>query len=320
MNGLRLLAFLLLTTATLQLQAQQLSLFTQYREQASLINPAAIENDYLVYANNATVGVAYRAQWVGLANAPTTSIVRGSYIWDRGNVGLVMGGHIISDQTGPTGFTGIYGRFGGIISSDPEYGGLVLALSAGIVQYRVNASEITLRQSNDIVGTNDLTQWFPDVGVGLYYYQFLNGGGFDGDAIYMGVSVPQVAGLDFTFQDEDSGEFFQKRIQHFYGTFGLIKFFDNDSFIEPSLWVKYAPNAPSNVDLNLRYHLPSNIWIGTGVSTAKTFHFEAGFALGDNVGLNNTLKFGYGYDYSFSDFGPTAGSTHEIGLSLSFDD
>ena len=226
MNGLRLLAILLLTTTTLQ--AQQLSLFTQYREQASLLNPAAIENDYMVYANNITIGASHRAQWVGLANAPTTSIIRGSYLYDRGDVGLLFGGHLVSDQTGPTGFTGLYGRFGVVISSDPEYGGFVLALSGGLVQYRVNASEITLRQSNDIVGSNDLTQFFPDVGVGLYYYQYLDRGGFNGDFLYMGLSVPQVIGLDFTFQDE-AGEFFQKRIQHFYGTVGLIKFFDNDS-------------------------------------------------------------------------------------------
>ena len=315
MNGLRLLVFLLLTTTIVQ--AQQLSLFTQYREQASLINPAAVENDYLTYAQNMTFGASYRAQWVGLSNAPTTAIFRGSYLYDRGSAGLMFGGHIISDQTGPTSFTGIYGRGAVVISSDPEYGGFVVGLSAGMVQYRVNASEIVLRESNDIVGTQDQSQWYPDFGAGVYYYQTLNSGGFDNDFIYGGISIPQVAGLDFTFTNEN-GEYFQRRVQHFYGTLGLIKFFDENSFLEPSLWIKYAPNAPTNVDLNVRYQMPSNIWVGTGVSTSQTFHFEVGFALGENVGLDNTLKFGYGYDYTFSSIGPTAGSTHEIGLSLSF--
>lgn len=317
MNGLRLLAFLMLTTTILQ--AQQLSLFTQYREQASLINPAAVENDYLTYARNITFGASYRAQWVGLANAPTTSVVRGSYLYDQGSTGFILGGHLINDQTGPTVFTGIYARGAVIVGRDPEYGGLVVGLSAGAIQYRINASEIVLRDANDIVGVQDQSQWFPDVGVGVYFYQTLNSGSFDNDFVYAGISIPQVAGLNFTFTDEN-GEFFQQRIQHFYGTLGLIKFFDNDSFLEPSLWLKYAPNVDANVDINIRYQMPSNIWIGTGVSSSKSFHMELGFALGENVGLDNTLKFGYGFDYSFSSFGPTAGSTHEVGLSLSFND
>jgi type IX secretion system PorP/SprF family membrane protein len=294
--------------------AQQLSLFTQYRENATLVNPAAIEGDYFAYGQNLTFGVSYRTQWVGLTNGPRTQTLRGSYLnTEYSGVTLLAGGHLINDQTGPTGFTGVYGRIGGVVSGDPEYSGLSIALSAGLVQYRVDASDIRLRDPNDVIGEQDQAQLFPDVGLGLYYYQMVG----DGDFFYTGVSVPQVIGLDLTFQDEN-GEFFTKRVQHFYGLLGFYKFFSDDSFLEPSVWVKYAPNAPINADINLRYQMPSSFWIGTGVSTGGNFHMDAGVIIGQNT-FDNTIRIGYGFDYSFSSFGPTAGSTHEINLTFSFE-
>ncbi len=316
MTRLPLLLCLLLASA--YLQAQQLSLFTQYRENATLINPAAVESDFLAYGQNLTFGASIRNQWVGVTGGPKTQTLRGSFISTQWTgVTLQGGGHIINDVTGPTGFTGLYGRIGGVVTGDAEYGGLSIALSGGVVQYRVDADKVKLREDGDVIGVQDESQIFPDLGFGVYYYQML-GGAMDGDYIYGGISVPQILGLDLSFQDEN-GDFVVQRLRHFYGQFGLYKFFRDDSFIEPSLWIKYVANAPVNVDLNLRYQLPSSLWIGTGVSTAKNFHIDAGFVLGDNVGFDNLIRVGYGFDYSFSAFGPFAGSTHELNVTFSFE-
>lgn len=316
MTGFRLLPFLLLTAYFTQ--AQQLTLFTQYRENTTLINPASLEGDYLAFGQNLTVGASYRAQWTGLSGAPRTASIRATYLnVDWSGVTLMAGGHILNDQTGPTGFTGVFGRLAGVLTDDPEFGGLSLGLSAGMVQFRVNAGDIVLRQEGDVLGTVDQAQFFPDVGVGLFFYRMLDGGAFDGDYFYAGASIPQVMGLDFTFQNEN-GDFLTRRVRHFYGQLGMYKFFDNDSFLEPSVWVKYTPNAPFNADFNLRYQLPTSFWVGTGLSTAGTYHLEAGFLLGQNLGFDNTIRIGYGFDHTFSTIGPAAGSTHEINLGFSF--
>lgn len=315
MVGLRLCGILFLLLAANGLFAQQLSLFTQYRENATIINPAAIESDYLVFGQNVSFGASYRNQWVGLAGSPTTQVARASFIADgMSGVALMGGAHIINDVTGPTGLTGFYGRIAGIVTDDPAYGGFVLGISAGYVQYRVNGSDIVFRDGVDNIGSIDQSQMYPDVGVGLYFYK--NVGRYD-DMFYAGLSVPQVFGLDLTFQN-DNGEFTTRRVQHIYGTVGIYKFFDNDSFLEPSIWFKYAQNAPSNIDFNLRYQLPTTLWIGAGVSTANNVHLETGIILGSNVGLDGTIRVGYGYDYSFSSFGPTAGNTHELNVTYSF--
>ena len=315
MYRLIMLCGLLLITASLT--AQQLSLFTQYRENTTLINPAAVESDFLAYGQNLSFGASYRAQWVGLDNAPTTQTIRGTYLAaGMSGVALQAGGHIINDQTGPSGFTGFYGRISGIVTDDPEYGGFSVGLSAGFVNYRVRASDLNLRDEGDILGSVDQSQMNPDVGVGVFFYRAL-GGRYVDNYIYGGVSIPQVLGLDLIFKNEDN-EFSAQRIQHFYGMLGYYKIFDNGGFLEPSVWVKYVKNAPVNVDVNLRYQLPVALWIGAGGSSAGTVHLETGFVLGENVGLDNFIRFGYGYDYSFSSFGPSAGSTHELNVAFSF--
>lgn len=311
---LRTICFLLLCAG---LHAQQLSLFTQYRENLSVINPAAIEGDYFAFGQNITFGASYRAQWIDIANSPRTAVIRGSYFnKEADGVALLAGAHLINDQTGPTGFTGIYGKVGAVISGDPEYGGLSLALNGGMVQYRVNGSEISLRDEGDILGGMNSAQFFPDVGFGLFFYKSI--GRFGNDYFYAGASVPQVFGLDLTFQN-DRGEFLTKRVQHFYGLLGFYKFFDEGSFIEPSLWVKYAQNVPVNVDFNIRYQLPSNLWVGAGGSSSKSVHLETGFLIGDTYSYGNMIRIGYGFDYSFQTFGPSVGTTHEINLTFSFD-
>jgi len=169
-----------------------------------------------------------------------------------------------------------------------------------------------------VLGVDDQAQWFPDAGLGVFAYTMLERGVLDNDYVYGGISVPQVIGLDLSFESEN-GTFKTKRVQHVYAQMGLMHFFRDGSFIEGTLWAKYAPNVPANVDFNLRYQMKGNFWTGVGISSAANMHIEAGFLLGDNVGFGNALKIGYGFDYSISSFGPYVGPTHELNLSFSLE-
>ncbi len=299
------------------INAQQLSLFTQYRENSGIINPAALHTDFFEFENNMSFGTSYRVQWRGFPGAPKTQTARFSMFGTgHSTVHLLTGGYLINDQTGPTGFTGLYGKLGGLFSDDPAYGGISVALSVGIVQYRINSSDILLRDQGDILGHEDEKKWFPDAGIGVFAYKLIQKRRRDGDYLYGGVSIPQIIGLDLTFKNA-RGEFYTKRIQHFYGILGYMKNFGDGNMLEPSVWIKYVKNTPVSVDLNLRYKMKNNLWIGMGSSTSGNFHVETGFIAGDNIGFDNTLKIGYGFDYSFSSFGPTTGSTHELNITYS---
>ena len=311
----------LLAWLSVSAYAQQLPLFTQYRENLGIINPAAVNSDFLLYNQPTSFGISYRKQWADLDASPTTQIIRGEYFnaYSGNNAQPIYGGYLMNDQTGPLGMTGLYGKIAVVISNDPEEYGFSAGLSAGAVMHHLDPSKVRVRDINDINISNQVNQIVPDVGMGVYAWQKFGGRGFfDGDIIAGGLSIPQVLGLNTTFKDTD-GKFLVKRVQHFYGQASLIhKFGDEGKFIEPSMWIKYAPNAPLNVDFNLRYQLIPSFWIGAGSSTGGNFHAETGFNIGENAGLNGNLKIGYGYDYSFSKAGPFFGSTHEFNVSYAF--
>jgi len=299
--------------------AQQLPLFTQYRSSQGLLNPASINGDYFAYENNLSFGASYRNQWTGIDNNPTTQMIQGEYFSaGRGDLNYVAGGYLMNDQTGPTGFTGIYGRFATVISDNPRFGGISIGLNLGVNQYRVDGTQIRLKDEGDLIGQQNYTQWFPDAGLGVFAYTTLEGGLLDDDILFGGLSVPQVIGLDLAFQTEE-GTFHTRRVQHIYLNGGLYHFINDDSFLEFSTWMKYVPNAPFNFDANVRYQMAGNFWGGLGGSSAGNVHIEAGFILGGNLGFSNTVKIGYGYDYSISSFGPYVGPTHELNLAVSLD-
>jgi len=299
------------------LLGQQLPLYTQYRENAGLLNPAALESDFMGYANNLTIGASYRSQWDAISGAPRTMILRGTYLADDyAGLTFMGGGYLLRDQTGPLSFTGAYGRIAGVITADPTQGGVILGLSAGIVQFGLNRDIVVVRDMTDELALTARSQLFPDVGVGIYAYRYLSTGRTKSAYVYGGASMPQVLGLNLKDRTA-AGDYYLQRVRHIYGLLGMYLFFDDNSFLEPSVWFKYVPNAPMNVDLNLRYQLPGSLWIGAGGSSAWTLHVEAGVLIGSNLGLDSAIRVGYGYDYSFKTYGPFAGGTHEVNLSYS---
>ena len=115
--------------------------------------------------------------------------------------------------------------------------------------------------------------------------------------------------FNLAFEDE-GGDFAIERSRHFYAQAGMFHLLDGESYLELSAWAKYVESAPINVNINFRYQTNSIIWIGVGGSTAGTAHVEAGLQLGENAGFDNTIRIGYGFDYTFSSFGPSVGTTH----------
>jgi type IX secretion system PorP/SprF family membrane protein len=299
---------------TFGLCAQQLPLFAQYREAHGFLNPASLYCDYLLYDTRTAVGASMRSQWVGIKDNPKTQLLHGETLTDGG---LLTGGYIINDQVGRVGTTGIYGKAGFVISSDPEVLGLSLGLTAGLVQYRIKTDNLPEKFAIDPLLQANTAALYPDIGAGVYYYQKI-GYGSDKDILYGGISIPQVFGLKVTFRDDTKKDKFDfNRTQHFYGTLGYIKRLNDEfSFIEPSVWVKYTPNAPLNIDINFRYQISNLFWIGAGYNTAEMVNAEAGFLI--NMSDAQTLKIGYAYGMPFSKQSPYTAASHEINLSMAF--
>ena len=317
MNRFGAITALLTCFSLTQTQAQQIPLFTQYREMHGVLNPAAVPYGFLTNQNKASIGISNRRQWLNMPNPPTTQILRGEYFAaDRTGVALLTGGYLINDQTGPTGLTGLYGRIAGVITSDAEVGGLSFGLALGAVQYRLKTTELKLRDDGDIRATEDRTKMYPDLSIGVFWYQKLRDIS-DDDYVYAGASVPQMMGLDLNITDGDKTLHYQ-RVRHYYASAGWYHFFSEGTFIEPSVWVKYVKNAPVNVDFNLRYQAANTFWVGAGSSVSGNIHAELGFIAGKNLGFDSNFRVGYGFDYSSQNYGSFTGTTHEVNISYSF--
>lgn len=293
--------------------SQQLPLFTQYREYYSTLNPASLNIDYLTSSAeyNVSFGLSYRTQWLNKRFGPRTAMARGEFLGELGNVEIILGGQVATDDTGPTGFKGAYGRFGFIIG-DAYTSGLSVGFSVGLLQHRIDGDKLNFFDPGDILEDVVLSKTIPDIGAGVFYF---NRFGTRESIFYAGASVPQALGIDLLFEEILNSEVRLTRIRHFYGIVGFLKETNIGQFLDLSAWIKYVPNAPVNVDVNARYQLHERFWIGAGISSSKSVHLEAGYVIDTQ---SQRLKIGYGHDSNFTSFRPYFGATHELNISYSF--
>jgi type IX secretion system PorP/SprF family membrane protein len=299
--------------------AQQLPFFTQYREYHTLLNPAAVSMDYITKDFNMSFGASVRRQWIDIANNPQTQLLRGGYVVKGDAVSLNTGFHLIKDQTGPTGFTGIYGRLAGIVGNS-DNGGFSAGFNAGLVQFKLKGSQIEFPDPTDALAQRDYNTLYPDIGLGIFGYRRINQmGNFGGDNVYAGFSIPQVFGLDLTFRERNK-DFTIQRIPHFYALAGYYKHLNDDAYIETSVWLRHVKNVPFQADFNCRFQINSTLSMGAGYSTNKSLHAEFGVLMGENMGWDtHAFKIGYGFDLPFNTIAPHFGAAHEINLSVSLD-
>jgi type IX secretion system PorP/SprF family membrane protein len=295
--------------------AQQLPLFNNYLAHQSILNPAIINSDFFTREVKKTITGSYRKQWTEQESAPATQTINFDYNSDDKKLNYLTGGYIINDKTGPTSFTGLYGRYGIVMSDDIQSHGLSIGLNVGIVQYRLKSSDLKLKDADDITASTDRMQLYPDAGVGIQYYGSL--GNRSNDKYFVGLSIPQLLGLNFDVGNV-AGKYAIQRIQHLYLNASIIKYLSDESYLQPSVWVKTAPGTPINADINLQYQLNNSFWFTTGGSTSGALHLDIGVSIFNGESKNSGMKIGYGYDYYFAEYSPYVGASHEVFVSYGF--
>lgn len=294
--------------------AQLVSLFTQYNEMQSFINPAAISGDFLQYQQNAVASLLYRRQWASIEDAPQTGLARFEYIME-GNSLSSFGGFLFKDKIGASNVQGFYGRYAYHLrpstNADILFG---LGISAGLLQYRIKPQELEFEVGDQLQG-NSQTDWVPDFNLGASFTYFPQ----QGVKFYTGISVPQVARTRAKFDAEGNRKFALSRPGHLSLTAGAVIPVGQQGFLEPSIWVKGASGQPVNIDFNIRQKFVNNFWMGIGYGTARTLHVEAGAILTKWLNLQNgLLRIGGGYDYNIGGYGSQLGNTYEIVINYAF--
>lgn len=275
-------------------KAQQMPQFTNYQLNSFIFNPAfAGKNNFF------EVTTGHRSQWTGITDAPRTYTL--SLTAPSKNQKMGFGGYLYTDIVGPTRRIGVQGAYAYHVKLNSNLN-LSLAASAGILQFSIDGSQITLRDEGDQAMINSMqSELVPDANFGTLLYN---------EKFYAGISVNQLFNNKLSLFPGDSDE--NRLALHYYLT-GAYKFEISEDFtLEPSALVKYVNPVPVKIDLSLRGIYKDLIWIGGTWRSNDAAAAMAGFV------LNNSLKLGYSYDFTTSDIKNYTDGTHEIVLSVSF--
>jgi len=277
--------------------AQQIPLFTQYMMNRYVINPAiaGTTEQYIAKSNN-------RYQWVGITDAPRTYILslHGPHVSHP----MGFGGYVINDVTGPTSRSGVYGSYAYNIQIYEE-ARLSFGLSAGILQFAIDETQITMSNINDPAMLDLQDQTEPDATFGTYLYH---------EDYYGGVVVNQLLANQLDLVKSEDGETAVNKLKnHYYVHGGYIFNLTDDVDLESSSLVKIMTPVPVQFELSLKASWRKMIWGGVSYRHEDAVSILLGYSYFDQV------MFGYAYDITLSNLSNYSSGTHELLLGIKFE-
>ncbi len=275
--------------------AQQLPHFSQYYLNDYLINPAVAGTRPYFEGKS-----AHRYQWEGITDAPRTYTLSAHGPTKNQKMGL--GGYLFTDHVGPTRRTGFNLSYAYHLKINESLN-LSLGLSAGVLQFMIDGSKITLRESDDDIITNGVQSvLLPDAGFGFYLYH---------EKYYFGFSSPQLLNSRVTFfKDGRNPE--GTLPSHFFVNGGYRFVLDEDFTIEPSVFVKYVKPAPVQMEGTLRIIYQDKLWLSGTYRDKDAITASLGYL------INNSFTIAYAYDFTTTNLKNYSNGTHELMIGVRF--
>lgn len=306
---------------------QQLPIFSLFRENQGILNAAAVPPEFMLTSDqpfNLVGGITHKSYWISNAGGTSTQVLRAEYLRlqnDRSFAPL-LGMYILNDRIGPTSFTGIYGRMAPVFGlNHPKAGGISAGLSFGAVHSRIKTKEIDLLDPNDVLGANNIGQWRPDLGAGLFVYKNFKKNNIENLMAYAGFSMAQLFKNDLAFRTE-AGDFPFTREPHYYSMAGFYKFIDNAfSFISLSAWGRSVQGVPLSANVMAQYQRAGKWWTGIGTTIEGMLHFEFGTYTPSLLAYKTTsksfiMKLGIGADAHLGTANELPDRTFEVNISF----
>jgi len=305
------LAALLLLTLVVgsnKVQAQQDKMFSQYMFNTMALNPA--------YAGSRDVLSAtalYRSQWVGIEGAPRTATFTADMPLKSERVGVGL--QLYNDQIGVFNETGAFASYAYKFRVGQK-STISLGLQGGAVNYNIQLSRVQAAPTGtgqaDPAFANDLNEWLPNFGTGIY---------ISNDRSYFGVSVPRLLKQNLTrYVDNTVARATERR--HVYTMGGFVIGLSPTVKLKPSFLAKYVDGAPIGLDVNMNLWFNDRVAIGT--SFRKNDYNSWGNYSNDAVvallelQLSDQFRLGYAYDRTLSRLQGYGPNSHEIMLRYEF--
>ena len=276
--------------------AQQDPLVSQYMFNGLFLNPA-----YAGSHNYWTSSLSARHQWVNFEGAPRSFIaaVDGPILAKNMGLGFIL----MNDQIGVSNQNALIGNYAYQVTLKEGHK-LALGASFGISQFSARLQDLTIWDENDpIFSENLVSNFIPRAGFGMYYFS---------ERAYAGFSIPTLLayerGNDFNM-DVSKASFLQR---HYLLTGGLVFDLNEELKLKPSTLIKYTPNAPVQMDLNLGLLYRDMFWVGTSFRTGDAMVLMLEYQ------TNMFFRIGYAYDMTFSDIRKYSTGSHEIVIGIDF--
>jgi type IX secretion system PorP/SprF family membrane protein len=297
--GLLFVGSLLLSVR--QAVAQQLPLFTQYAANNYFHNPAIAGAKPYIEATSAN-----RLQWMGITDAPRTYALSLHAPIQSKNMGV--GGCIYSDIAGPTRRSGMSASYAYHLKINERIK-ISFSISAGLLQYAVDVSKLTIAHTNDYVFANSYTsKLIPDIGASFLAYDFSHEEG-NGNW-WVGGYFPQLyqSKLNLFETPTPTG----RLATHFYGMGGYRLWVTDKWMAEPSALIKFVSPLPAQADIGGRVIYDNTAWAGITYRTNDAVGIMAGYSYKDNLSIS------YSYDVAISSLKKYSNGTHEIVIGFKF--
>ncbi len=275
--------------------AQQESLFTTYRYQMNVVNPA-----YAGVDGETVIASTFRNQWTGVKDSPITQALSfGTAVGSHVGLGLSM----VYDQT----FIEKQTQVGIDFSYKLQVGALTdlyLGIKAGGNFYNVNTSglETYVPQSDPALTT--INQFNPNVGIGAL---------LKNDKYYISLSIPRILNTERA-RNEDGYATVATDKPHVYLSSGYDFDLETSTLLvlKPSFMMRYVNGAPLSVDLNLMLQIEEFLEVGASYRINNAYAGIAG------ITLSKLLTVGYAYEANTNDMMASAKNSNEFFLRFKF--
>ena len=253
------------------LHAQQEVMLTQFMFNKLSINPAyAGQNDYT------ELTLTYRDQWNGFPGAPTSQLLSANLptigksigISERATLAMMYSYRLQLEKSTLSMGIRVAGKRYGLDFTDDR-----LVATQGL--------------SNDpSIPDGAVSRFLMNVGFGLYY---------EAESYYLSLSTPGLVRADIDF-DENST--FSEEARHMYLMGGATFPLSERVEFTPQLLVKYAENAPFDIDMNFGFTLDERYtgalayrFGGASGDVGESIDVLLGFQLSDRFMLGFSLDF-----------------------------
>ncbi|ESU25281.1 hypothetical protein FLJC2902T_30890 [Flavobacterium limnosediminis JC2902] len=235
----------------------------------------------------------YRAQWVGLDGAPTTSAF--SINSPIGDSSFGIGLSFVNDKIGPANESNISADLSYFIQMSENYK-LAFGLKGTANLFSIDPNKLNIQNPNDPRLQNLDNDASPNVGAGIYLYS---------DKFYAGLSVPNF--FETNHYEDNSVSITQEKL-HYYFITGYVFDVGSNLKIKPSILMKAAEGAPLQGDASLNFLIYDKLTLGAAYRWDAAWSAMAGFQ------ISNSVFLGYAYDMETTDLQNYNSGSHEIFL------